>query len=422
MIGYNSDGDFGLGHDSKVSELTELPNKSITKVVAGQDYFIFSNVDHSKLWGAGSGESGQLGIGNDDDMDIHETYECTPITYFEQNKINIIKICANACGNCTFFISDKYELYGCGSDYNGENGLGAEDNYVYEPKLITQLGNDVIDAQSSGTFSVALCGSNSKQIALIIAFWCRLYQIPDDILKLLLLFTKSTSVYSTTFNTGSGHNPKRRHSETSRSCWNEIIFFKEKNINIIKIAISYNRSFFVDDTGKVWCCGVGRKYLGLGRDLDKFGEEDEIDDITEIEYFKEIGVKIVDIQCGFGHNIALDTEGNIYGWGQNRYGQCGFDTEDEENTDVDKPRRITFFDKFVVDEIKCGWKHNWVKTKCGRNYLFGSNSHYECLVFEDNPDMAMPHCIDGIVQSKCQIGKIIDVALGYFNTIIICCH
>lgn len=31
--------------------------------------------------------------------------------------------------------------------------------------------------------------------------------------------------------------------------------------------------------------------------------------------------EVIDICCGDGHSIAKTTEGNIYGWGSNLYGE-----------------------------------------------------------------------------------------------------
>ena len=96
-IGFNSRGEFGLGHKDPVTQLTQLGNKLITRAFTFQGHCIFANNDYSKLWAAGINNSGQLGIGKSEDLDANEEIcEYTPITYFEDNKITIKEICGNA--------------------------------------------------------------------------------------------------------------------------------------------------------------------------------------------------------------------------------------------------------------------------------------------------------------------------------------
>jgi alpha-tubulin suppressor-like RCC1 family protein len=43
--------------------------------------------------------------------------------------------------------------------------------------------------------------------------------------------------------------------------------------------------------------------------------------MKQIEYFKNIF--IVDVVCGFYHCLAISNKGEIFAWGENRYGQLG---------------------------------------------------------------------------------------------------
>ena len=277
-----------MGHQWTISTLTEIPNSSTTEIIAYQDYFIFSNDNNTKLLAAGNNGKGQLGIGN------FETQigKAQPITYFNKNDIEIKKICQNSTGIATYFISNKGQLYGCGKD----EGLESPGDTTSKPKLITQLSN-VIDAQSSSTCSIALCESNnSHEISIILPFWYRIHEIPNDLMAILISYTKSNTVYSSNNKLGSGH-PYNQEFEDKHSKWHEIEFFTKSNINIIKIAITWRRSFFLDDTGSVWVCGEGRlsgvdgcEYLATPIYVPQ-----------EIEYFKENKIMIQDIQCGYMH-------------------------------------------------------------------------------------------------------------------------
>ena len=86
----------------------------------------------------------------------------------------------------------------------------------------------------------------------------------------------------------------------------------------------------------------------------------------------------------------------------------------------DKPRRIEFFDDFVVEEIKVGRRHNYVRTRCGKNYMWGDNEDMGCIKFDGEKFIARPHRIDDIVKMHCEIDKVVDVELGYYNTLVFC--
>ena len=177
FIGSNGFGEFGLGHTDCLPEFKECPEKSITKVFFSRYCYIFSDNHFRKIWSAGYNGGGQCGVGKKDE--IISTY--TRITYFEQNKINIQKICSTKFGFSTYFISDKGELYGCGL-------INRSSSIQYQPAVITGVKN-VVDIQSDGPYNtIVLCASD--KISLILSCWCRKYKAPQDIMYLFFYFLK----------------------------------------------------------------------------------------------------------------------------------------------------------------------------------------------------------------------------------------
>ena len=175
VVGYNLDGDFGLGHEQPVTELTPLTNPSITKAIACLDYFIFSDDNYNKLWSAGNNPSGRLGIGK---VDTNNRVTKYSNLVFEENKIKIKKTVVIQL-EVAHFISHQGKLYRSGNNYAQQKGLNTASKSLCQPKLISSLTNKVIDVQSSGSYSVALCGSDIdlKYISLIISNWCRVHDI-----------------------------------------------------------------------------------------------------------------------------------------------------------------------------------------------------------------------------------------------------
>ena len=131
-----------------------------------------------------------------------------------------------------------------------------------------------------------------------------------------------------------------------------------------------------------------------------------------MQYFVDNGIKIKEIECGMSHNLALDTKGNVYGWGYNYWGQCG----DGSRMNVLEPKKIDF-KGMKVKVIKCGSNHSYCKTNDGRNWLWGRNENNECLVLNDKRKRRkIPFCIDRVIEKKCNGQRIKDVFLGYNNT------
>ena len=62
----------------------------------------------------------------------------------------------------------------------------------------------------------------------------------------------------------------------------------------------------------------------------------------------------IDIECGYRHNIVLDRNGD------NQSYQSGLDSNKK---DMYTSTKIKLFNRFIVDKIKVGWRHNWIKTK-----------------------------------------------------------
>ena len=409
-IGRNWWGELGFDHNEGMDKLTKLTNKSICKAFPYRGYIIFSDSDHKQIWGSGYNRYGQLGIGYQGDNASSNVYPYHPITYFKKNKIIISKICKNIRGRLTFFISDTRKLYSSGFD---DYRKPLQKDFEVEPKLIEKLDN-VIDAQSSKRYCIVICKSvNDKQL-LIINYWCRLYKIHNDIMDLLMEYLKLNIIYSTTNEPGSGHPQYQQFTDT----WNQIEFFKKNNINVIKIALGDETTFFLDDTGIVWGCCHDPLFLGNGKTYDTFSaHRDTVYIPIKIKFFIENGITIKDIQCGELYTLALDTKGNVYSWGFNDYGECGFDHEYDKI--IYKPRHISFFDDCFVDFIKCGWNHSYVGTRDGRHYLFGDNQYLECMNFNGDPFVSTPNCINEIVKAECKCSDIVDVILGHYNTIII---
>ena len=413
FIGYNVCGEFGLGGTQSFNQLTLCPNKQITKVFSGSAYSIYSNDDFSKIWSCGHNKEGECGV-NQKHRRI-TTY--TPIEYFNRNNIKIFNIFLNNFSHQTYFLADNGQLYACGQNdchqmgWNDDEIKSLQEQWgsnpcpysskklnLYEPRPVEGL-SDVISVKSGRKFCIALCSTNNEQLLLIITNWCRLYNVHEDVISLLIMFTKVSSVFSTTDHLkliGCGHEWDAELP--NKYGWNEIMILKNKNI--IKIAAGERMSFFLEDTGVLWTCG---RY--------------NVSPVPVImRWFVDRDIKIKDVDCGKNHALILTQDGNVYSWGSNNCGQCGVGHQMQ----VESLTIIQDVKKYFVTGIKCGFWNSYLRTECDKHFLFGSNGHGQCLKSNNETFITRPYRFDQGIKDKFKIKCISDVSLGYQNTKIVC--
>ena len=121
----------------------------------------------------------------------------------------------------------------------------------------------MIAAAATKESCIALCSTQNETILLIINNWSRLYQIPEDIISMLLLFIKSSSVYSTGKKSGSGQNNEQELE--NEHGWNINKIEALENKYITKVACGNFHTLFLEENGSVWSTGYERDgRLGLG--------------------------------------------------------------------------------------------------------------------------------------------------------------
>ncbi len=82
------------------------------------------------------------------------------------------------------------------------------------------------------------------------------------------------------------------------------------------------------------------------------------------------GVAKVVVSPG-GHALALLSDGRLFGWGTNRYGQVG----NGARTDVEGPGEIVFPTDASIIDVAAGSEHSLAITSAGEIYAWGRNAH-----------------------------------------------
>ncbi|CAG9318356.1 unnamed protein product [Blepharisma stoltei] len=125
----------------------------------------------------------------------------------------------------------------------------------------------------------------------------------------------------------------------------------------------------ISEQGDLWVWGRGDvNQLGLG--LSNL-EEDEIG-LVQLEpcinqYFLQKSKQICGVACGEAHTLALDTEGKVYSFGWNEYGQLGIEFE----MTSDNATIVAIQDSAI--KVAAGMLFSACLTSSGKLFVWGDN-------------------------------------------------
>ncbi|XP_031114509.1 ultraviolet-B receptor UVR8-like [Ipomoea triloba] len=85
-----------------------------------------------------------------------------------------------------------------------------------------------------------------------------------------------------------------------------------------------------------------------------------------------LGLSLVDVAAGGWHSAALTEEGEVYGWGRGEHGRLGFG-DDKSSKMV--PQKVQLLSGENIVQISCGGTHSVALTRDGRMFSFGRGDH-----------------------------------------------
>ena len=267
--GSNNHNQLGLDHDiSKVSSFTQIGYDTDWKFVAcGYEHSIAIKGDGT-LWGAGTNESGRLGLGGL----ITETETFTRIG--DDNDWKYV-----SCGHShSVTIKEDNSVWGTGSDWYGQLGFewGGDVRVVFVPLNIVPS-------------IICKCGDNHT------------FTLSED-----------KKVYGTGSNTsgqiGLGHNnPVENFTEVT----------DVGTCNYIECGSQY--TMIIKEDGTLWGTGSnGSGQLGIDNTTD------EIENFTSVVVSSGSNDNWKSVSCGGHHTISTKEDNSVYGTGSSSYGQLGF--------------------------------------------------------------------------------------------------
>eukprot|EP01083_Nonionella_stella_P006902 19992_1 len=267
---------------------------------------------------------------------------------------------------------------------------------------INELKN-VIDIKATNKNMWALCSSlNTNDISIVIKKWF-IRHIPNDVMVIIQRYCYEQIVYI---------ERNHYHCGRTRLEWN--VFNELMDKQIIRLSTGDWHILFLNRSGSVWCYGGSDRApaLGLG-DATSW-----VNKPTLIPFGVNHKIRITQIYSGQQHNLSVDSNNNIWSWGQNVYGQCGNGTK----LDINKPELIPYLAEYNIVDIKCGDYHSYAKSKDEYHFLFGNNKNNICTLsvsLQDDACISLPFYINNIFAELTDGKEIGNVYLGCDNTFII---
>ena len=323
----------------------------IKEIKAGDKTTIIVTTD-GKLYACGMNDNNELGIENKEILDVNTPQENTNIT-------NVIS--ANIGTNHVVAIKEDGEVDAFGYGKNGELGNRTNKNSI-TPVMV---GNEII---RTNTNNVAL----KVDQEIIVEGYVDYFNIFNNDIKNINYTSKDTSI---------------------------VILKDIQEGNTISTTLNENNKFEIKLFGKK----TGTTIVTANQEnTDNIG-------VIQVEVVPETENKITispNVITNGSHTISLRTDGKVFTWGDNTYGQLG----DGTTKTKDEPVEVTFPKETIITQVAAGENHNVALDSNGNVWTWGRNNYYQLGNRKDT--QYTPYKVNGLP-------KVIKIAAGNNNTMVI---
>ena len=343
-------------------------NGSVTKfqsVSAGNAYSMAIDIE-GNLWAWGYNYDGYLGDGT-------ATDRLSPVQITASNG-NVTKFQSVSAGNDnTLAIDINENLWAWGKNQYGQLGDGTATDRL-SPVQITASNGSVTKFQSISVgdyYSIAIDINNN-------AYYTGLPFIANNKIKSNFSISKlelcNNRIYALSEENNLwawGENYQGQLGDGMSITGYTPVQIMLSNKSITKFqnisAKAYDYSIAIDINRNLWAWG--------NNNHGKLGDGTTTTRTTPVQITASNGsvTKFQNISSNFDHSIAIDIEGNLWGWGYNVYGQLG----DGTTTDKTAPVQITASNGSVTkfQSVSVGSYHSLAIDINGNLWAWGSNSY-----------------------------------------------
>ncbi|XP_047330101.1 ultraviolet-B receptor UVR8 [Impatiens glandulifera] len=337
--GRGEDGQLGHGDAEDrllPTQLSALDGHEIISIICGADHTIALSQSNKQVYSWGWGDFGRLGHGNSSDLFIPQ-----PIKALQGSRILQI-----ACGDShCLAVTDEGEVQSWGRNQNGQLGLGTTEDSLVPQKIEAFKG-----------IRVKMVAAGAEHTAAV---------------------TEDGNLYGWGWgrygNLGLGDRADR------------LVPNKVSNVNneekMVKVACGWRHTISVTSSGGLYTYGWSK--------YGQLGHGDFQDHLVPNRLQALQGHFISEISGGWRHTMALTSNGELYGWGWNKFGQVGVG----DNVDHCSPVQVRFPREQKVVGISCGWRHTLAVTETHNVFSWGRGTNGQ-LGLGESVDRNIPKIIE----------------------------
>lgn len=338
--GRGEDGQLGHGDAEDrptPTQLSTLDGLDIISITCGADHTTSYSESRMEVYSWGWGDFGRLGHGNSSDL-----FTPQPIKALHSLKIRQI-----ACGDshCLAVTMDG-EVQSWGRNQNGQLGLGTTEDSLVPQKI-----------QAFQGVSIKMVAAGAEHTAAV---------------------TEDGELYGWGWgrygNLGLGDRNDRLVPEKVSLV---------KGDKMIMVACGWRHTISVSSFGGLYTYGWSK--------YGQLGHGDFEDHLTphKVEALRDSYISM--ISGGWRHTMALTSDGNLYGWGWNKFGQVGVG----DNVDHCSPVQVKFPHEQKVVQISCGWRHTLAVTERQNVFSWGRGTNGQ-LGHGGSMDRNLPKIIEAL--------------------------
>ncbi|CAN1787591.1 Ultraviolet-B receptor UVR8 [Linum perenne] len=340
--GRGEDGQLGHGDaEDRLSptQLSRLDGHQIVSLTCGADHTTAYSESPSEVYSWGWGDFGRLGHGNSSDL-----FTPQPIKALQGLKIRQI-----ACGDshCLAVTMDG-EVQSWGRNQNGQLGLGTiEDSLV--PQKIQAFQGIPIKMVAAGAEHTAAVTEDGE------------------------LYGWGWGRYG---NLGLGDRNDRLVPQ-------KVSLANLDGEKMVIVACGWRHTISVSSSGGLYSYGWSK--------YGQLGHGDFKDHLTPHK-LEALGASfITQISGGWRHSMAVASDGKLYGWGWNKFGQVGVG----DNVDHCSPVQLKFPHDQKVVQISCGWRHTLAVTDRQNVFSWGRGTNGQ-LGHGESIDRNLPKIVEAL--------------------------
>ncbi|KAL5753461.1 hypothetical protein ACOSP7_023638 [Xanthoceras sorbifolium] len=338
--GRGEDGQLGHGDaEDRLSptQLSALDGHEIVSLTCGADHTTAFSESRMEVYSWGWGDFGRLGHGNSSDL-----FTPQPIKALQGLRIKQI-----ACGDShCLAVTMEGEVQSWGRNQNGQLGLGTTVDSLVPQKIQAFQGVSIKMVSAGAEHTVAVTEDGD-------------------------LYGWGWGRYG---NLGLGDRNDRLVPEKVANVYLQ----GEK---MVMVACGWRHTISVSSSGGLYTYGWSK--------YGQLGHGDFEDHLVPHKLEALHGSFISQVSGGWRHTMALTSNGKLYGWGWNKFGQVGVG----DNVDKCSPVQVKFPNDQKVVQISCGWRHTLAVTERQNVFSWGRGTNGQ-LGHGESSDRNIPKIIE----------------------------